>query len=78
MHQAYDTAEKSTSVGGGSLDNVKIEPHANTTFQFPFQIKYDASKDPNSTILKDIASKCGISLQGVTSGSVGSGDLDVS
>jgi len=70
---AYDAADQTTALGHGSVENQKIQPNANTTIVFPFQIKYDQSSDSDLSILKNIASDCGLSLFGGSSGS--SGDL---
>ncbi|CBQ73229.1 conserved hypothetical protein [Sporisorium reilianum SRZ2] len=69
---AYDSAEPTTALGNGLVTNQKIQPNANTTVVFPFQIKYDQSQDSDLSIIRNIASDCGINLFG---GSSGSGDL---
>ena len=70
---AYDSQDQSTALGHGLVQNQKIQPNANTTVVFPFQIKYDQSQDPDFSILRNIASDCGLSLFGGSSS--GSGDL---
>lgn len=70
---AYDAEDQSAALGHGLVQNQKIDPNANTTVIFPFQIKYDQSEDPNFSILRNIASDCNLNLFGSTSG--GSGDL---
>ncbi|SNX83863.1 uncharacterized protein MEPE_02571 [Melanopsichium pennsylvanicum] len=70
---AYDSADQSTALGHGLLENQKIQPNANTTVVFPFQIKYDQSQDSDLSIIKNIASDCGLNLSGGSSNS--SGDL---
>ncbi|CDS01357.1 uncharacterized protein SPSC_06644 [Sporisorium scitamineum] len=72
---AYDSADQSTALGHGLVTNQKIQPNANTTVVFPFQIKYDQSQDSDLTIIRNIASDCGINIFGGSSGSSGSGDL---
>lgn len=69
---AYDSADQSTALGNGLVTNQKIQPNANTTVVFPFQIKYDQSQDSDMSIIRNIASDCGINLFGASSGS---GDL---
>lgn len=69
---AYDSADTSVVLGHGTVTNQKIQPNANTTVVFPFQIKYDQSQDSDLSIIRNIASDCGINLFG---GSSGSGDL---
>jgi len=53
-----------TVIGNGSIFNVNLPAHANTNFTFPFALDYSRSKDPNSAIIIDIASKCLASPQG--------------
>ncbi|KAF8310051.1 uncharacterized protein EI90DRAFT_2877939, partial [Cantharellus anzutake] len=48
-----------SSIGGGSLSNVKFASHAITPILFPFIITYETSLDPTLVVAKDIASKCG-------------------
>jgi len=48
-----------SSMGGGSLSNVKFPSHAITPILFPFVINYQLSQDPSLVVAKDIASKCG-------------------
>ncbi|UZJ54262.1 hypothetical protein CBS101457_003582 [Exobasidium rhododendri] len=67
----YDTVDTSQVIGTGSVSDQKIASQANTTITFPYQIRYDSSKDTNQTILKDLNSKCGL-----TGGTVQ--DLDLS
>jgi hypothetical protein len=57
--KAYYPLNKTAALGGGELENVEIKPHSNTTINFPFQINYTTSLDPNRAILADIASRCG-------------------
>lgn len=38
-----------------------------TTIRFPFQADYTTTYDPDLTVLKDIASKCGFLTTGATS-----------
>ncbi|KNZ62924.1 hypothetical protein VP01_1207g7 [Puccinia sorghi] len=57
--KAYYPLNKTAALGGGELENVDIKPHSNTTINFPFQINYTTSLDPNRAILADIASRCG-------------------
>ncbi|KAI8461524.1 hypothetical protein BY996DRAFT_8404662 [Phakopsora pachyrhizi] len=57
--KAFYPLNKTSPIGGGELDNVEIKPHSNTTINFPFQINYTSSLDPNRAILADIANKCG-------------------
>jgi len=46
-------------IGGGSLSNINFPSHSDTTFLFPFAINYTEAIDPDKTIIKDIAVKCG-------------------
>ncbi|PWN88921.1 hypothetical protein FA10DRAFT_267543 [Acaromyces ingoldii] len=62
----YESADKSQDIGRGEITNQKIEAHQNTTVHFPYQIRYDPSKDSSKEILKDLATKC-----------VGNQDLDL-
>ncbi|KAA1102565.1 hypothetical protein PGTUg99_017051 [Puccinia graminis f. sp. tritici] len=55
--KAYYPLNKTAALGGGELENVEIKPHSNTTINFPFQINYTTSLDPNRAILADIASR---------------------
>lgn len=71
---AYDAQDQSTALGNGLLENQKIRPNANTTVIFPFQIKYDQSQDPDFSIIRNIASDCGLNLFGGSSS--GDGNLD--
>ncbi|KAJ1026760.1 hypothetical protein NDA16_002057 [Ustilago loliicola] len=71
---AYDAQDQSTALGNGLIQNQKIQPNANTTVVFPFQIKYDQSQDPDFSIIRNIASDCGLNLFGGSSS--GSGNLD--
>ncbi|KAH9454142.1 hypothetical protein Pst134EA_013229 [Puccinia striiformis f. sp. tritici] len=57
--KAYYPLNKTAALGGGELENVDIKPHSNTTINFPFQINYTTTLDPNRAILADIASRCG-------------------
>lgn len=70
---AYDSQDQSTALGHGLVENQKIQPNANTTVVFPFQIKYDQSQDTDLSIIRNIASECGLNLFGGSSS--GSGDL---
>jgi len=49
-----------SSIGGGSLSNVKFSSHTNTQLLFPFVLDYQTSDDPSLAIAKDIATKCGV------------------
>ena len=66
---AYDSEDQSSALGNGLVTDQKIQPNANTTVIFPFQIKYDQSQDPDFSILRNIASDCGLNLFGGSSGS---------
>ncbi|EJD02453.1 uncharacterized protein FOMMEDRAFT_168909 [Fomitiporia mediterranea MF3/22] len=46
-------------LGGGEKDDIVFKSHTETTFNFPFALQYDLSKDTNQTVLKDLLSKCG-------------------
>ncbi|GAA5868279.1 hypothetical protein JCM1840_005623 [Sporobolomyces johnsonii] len=56
---AYYPTKPDTAVGGGSLSNVDIKKYSNTTIHFPFAINYTTAYDPDLSVLKDIATKCG-------------------
>ncbi|KAH8548981.1 hypothetical protein BGW37DRAFT_514401 [Umbelopsis sp. PMI_123] len=51
---------KATSVGGGELDNVHINGKGTTNITFPFTIVYDAAQGTDTSMLLDIATKCGL------------------
>ncbi|SPC66115.1 uncharacterized protein UHOD_04484 [Ustilago sp. UG-2017b] len=70
---AYDAQDQSTALGNGLIENQKIQPNANTTVVFPFQIRYDQSEDPDFSIIRSIATDCGLNLFGGSGG--GSGNL---
>jgi len=50
----------SSSLGGGTLSNVKFPSHSNTSIAFPFVLNYQTSSDPSLVIASDIANKCGV------------------
>ncbi|BGP22877.1 hypothetical protein JCM10295v2_001768 [Rhodotorula toruloides] len=56
---AYYPTKPTSAIGGGSLTNVLIKKNSNSTVHFPFSINYTTSYDPNLSVLKDIATKCG-------------------
>ncbi|GAA6023680.1 hypothetical protein JCM10207_008747 [Rhodosporidiobolus poonsookiae] len=56
---AYYPLRKDTAFGGGSLTNVEIKKNSNSTVHFPFAVNYTTSYDPDLTVIKDIAEKCG-------------------
>lgn len=70
---AYDSQDQTTALGHGEITNQKIKRNDNTTIVFPFQIQYDQSQDSDLSIIRNIASDCGLSLSGGSSS--GSGDL---
>lgn len=43
--EAYYPTNKTVPLGGGTLDNVNIKAHSNTTINFPFQV---SSRDSSS------------------------------
>ena len=45
-------------MGVGHLSNQKIESRQNTTVTLPCKLEYSLEKDPNLTIIKDIARSC--------------------
>ncbi|KAL1743964.1 hypothetical protein HDZ31DRAFT_83071 [Schizophyllum fasciatum] len=47
-------------VGGGKLDDVDFPSHSTKDIKFPFSIDYKLTEDSNYTVLKDLASKCGL------------------
>jgi LEA14-like dessication related protein len=47
------------AIGGGSKDDITFPSNSETTFNFPFSIDYTQAKDPDRTILNDIANRCG-------------------
>ncbi|KAG9122827.1 hypothetical protein FRC07_000624 [Ceratobasidium sp. 392] len=49
----------SQQIGGGTLNDINFPSHSDTNFLFPFSINYTEAIDPNKTIIKDIAVKCG-------------------
>ncbi|CAK5277661.1 unnamed protein product [Mycena citricolor] len=55
-----------TAIGNGTLNNINIQSKSTTNFTFPFEIQYSTAIDPNSKILLDLATKCGV-LPGATS-----------
>ena len=55
---AYDKANQDTSMGVCHLSNQKIESRQNTTVTLPCKLEYSLEKDPNLTIIKDIARSC--------------------
>lgn len=71
---AYDSQDQSSALGHGIVRDQKIQPNANTTVVFPFQIKYDQTQDTDLSILRNIAADCGLSIFGGSS-SGSSGDL---
>lgn len=70
---AYDSEDQSTALGHGLVTDQAIRANANTTVEFPFQIKYNQSEDPNGSLIRNIASDCRLDLTGGSS--IGSGDL---
>lgn len=73
---AYDSNDQSTALGSGIITDQHIAKNANTTIQFPFQIKYNQSEDTDLSIIRSLASECGLSLSSSGSSSgTGSGDL---
>ncbi|KAN0064754.1 hypothetical protein ACQY0O_001811 [Thecaphora frezii] len=75
--QAYDATDRSTMLGTGEIRDQRIVPHANTTIKFPFTIEYNSTQDKDLSIISDIANKCGLNLEGLTTtNSSGSGNLD--
>lgn len=55
---AYDVVDQNTSVGSCKVTNQEIRANDNTTVTLPCTIKYDLEKDPNLTIIKNIAGRC--------------------
>lgn len=58
------------------MANVKFPSHTTAYIQFPFSVEYQVSSDPSLTVLKDLATKCGVS-GGSTSNIVVDYDLTV-
>ncbi|KAI5899627.1 uncharacterized protein SCHCODRAFT_02605677 [Schizophyllum commune H4-8] len=56
----YPINGEKEDVGGGTLDDVDFPSHSTKDIKFPFSIDYKLTDDPNYTILKDLASKCGL------------------
>lgn len=56
---AFYPSNKTAPLGGGTMNDVKIKSHSNTTIHFPFQVNYTTTLDPNRQILTDLATKCG-------------------
>ncbi|KAK2466774.1 hypothetical protein APHAL10511_001032 [Amanita phalloides] len=48
------------NVGGGELKNIVFNSNQQTNVTFPFSLDYNASKDPNYSVLLDLAQKCGV------------------
>ncbi|KOS13831.1 hypothetical protein Malapachy_1731 [Malassezia pachydermatis] len=55
---AYDDSVRTTSIGSCSKVNQKILANDNTTVELPCMINYDLSKDPNLSIIKNVANRC--------------------
>lgn len=49
-----------TSIGYGRVQNVDIQSQNETTFRYPFHIVYQASYDPNRTVLSGLLNSCGL------------------
>jgi len=49
-----------TPLGDGMQTNLVFKSHSTTNFTFPFAVKYKRSEDPGRTIVKDLASRCGL------------------
>lgn len=49
------------SVGGGFMTNVKFPSDTTVYLPFPFNVTYVLSNDPSLVVLKDLATKCGVS-----------------
>ncbi|CAO1634760.1 unnamed protein product [Parajaminaea phylloscopi] len=64
------------SIGNGTLKNQKIRANDNTTIVFPFDVGIDLGNGATE-LLSDVASSCGLSASGASSGSSGSGNLKV-
>ncbi|KAI8142850.1 hypothetical protein BJV82DRAFT_579421 [Fennellomyces sp. T-0311] len=58
--KAFYPGHRDKSIGGGVLDNVKIEKEQVTTIIFPFTITVDAMDSATQAILYDIMGKCGV------------------
>lgn len=58
--KVYDTVDDSQDLGRGEVADKDIKAHANTTVTFPYQVRYDSTKDANKVILLDLAKKCGL------------------
>ncbi|KAK0540456.1 hypothetical protein OC842_000485 [Tilletia horrida] len=56
---AYDQVRPATPIGTGRITDVRIDTKANTTFTLPFVVSYDSTTDGDSTLIRDIATKCG-------------------
>lgn len=47
-------------LGGGTLENIVFPANSDTTFLFPFNIKYTTTIDPDKILTSDLVEKCGI------------------
>ncbi|KAF9013996.1 hypothetical protein BDQ17DRAFT_1396083 [Cyathus striatus] len=57
----YPTSDgNDTAIGGGNLTDVVFHSHSEQNITFPFSIDYKTSLDPQSLILVDIGTKCGV------------------
>ncbi|KAI8144797.1 hypothetical protein BJV82DRAFT_606279 [Fennellomyces sp. T-0311] len=58
--EAFYPGHHEQSIGGGELDNVKIDKNGVTDIQFPFNIEVDSSDDSSKAVVADLLSKCGL------------------
>ncbi|KAI9489959.1 hypothetical protein BDB00DRAFT_769637 [Zychaea mexicana] len=58
--EAFYPDHHDVSIGGGELDNVKIDKNAMTNISFPFNIQVDAADDSSKAIVADLLTKCGL------------------
>jgi hypothetical protein len=58
--QAFHPLLPNTPLGSGQVTGINFESGHETTFTFPFEIKYIFSQDQDYAVLKDIAAKCGL------------------
>ena len=57
----YDKTNQRTSIGNCSLPNdFEIKANSNTTVKLPCTVSYDTEKDPNLSVISDLACRCGL------------------
>ncbi|KAI0670415.1 hypothetical protein C8Q78DRAFT_1070019 [Trametes maxima] len=49
-----------TQIGSGHQSKIVLKQHEQTNFTFPVTVAYNATTDPNSAVLLDLAKHCGL------------------